>query len=156
VKGNANGQIKATSAVISASHFPVEWPDDPDSEPPPGKQLAQALLDDMLRTSFFRAPKATLDDHSYEHSSWCFRIVARSASYWVDLEGDSDRRQKTTRWRVSIRKYRGVLKELFGSPDYDVPDECLLLLKESICRVFGIDQIEWLTERAAMAAFFDP
>lgn len=147
--------MKATSAMIDAPRFPVVWSDNPDLDPPPGRDIAQSLLDELLKSGRVQARQQTIGDRDYEHAVWFFDVVFGGADFVVHLEGHPDDRQNTT-WRIWITKSRGIIRSLFGGRDsrFDVPDDCLRLMEKTIALVFGVGQIQWITEDQAVAKFW--
>jgi hypothetical protein len=145
--------MKATSAILKSPRFPVVWTDDRD--PPPGKEAAQALFGDLLVDSRVRANYRTIDDNDYEHSSWFFILTFNNSRFTCFLEGHPDPEHRPGTWRVSITKDLGVFQALFGRRDtsFEVPDDCLKLLEDSICRVFEVEGLHWLTEDEALGKF---
>ncbi|HEY3898302.1 MAG TPA: hypothetical protein VGM54_06800 [Chthoniobacter sp.] len=146
--------MKATSTLIDSPRFPVERSGGNKANPPPGKHVAQALLDDLLATGRAVASRKKLENKDYNHASWYFDFDFENDKFQIFLEGNVDVR-KATLWRVCMTRVDGIMGALHGNREalFEVPDDCLKLLQESICRVFGVSEVRWLDEEEAAAEF---
>ena len=148
-------KMKATTAHVRSSRFPIEWSDEPDIDPPPGRQAAQALLDELRTSDRVKMQGPLVQDHYYEHSAWFFFFEFDKVSCTVFIEASVV--DGSDLWLISVAKNRTMLKALFGKREgrFEIPDECLELLASSVCRAFEVSEVRWLTEDEAGEVFWN-
>lgn len=146
--------METPSALIRSLRFPIEWGDKPDSTPPPGRQAAQALLDELLRRDSIKPVIRTVAEDYYEHSAWYFWFGWADAEFTVYVEASVT--ESSNMWWVSISRKVGLWRSLFGKRGESsrVPEGCLELLGASIRQVFDVNEVNWLSAKDASVRFW--
>jgi hypothetical protein len=147
--------MKPTTALITTARFPEKWPEDPDASPPPGRAVAQAVLDSLLSTGCVTSLTRQIDGHGHEHNMWFFDFDFDSHAYHVEIAPGVIETTVST-WMIAISRSRGILGALFGKREgyFEVPDHCLDLVAKSLCNVFGIDHVRFMTADEADREFY--
>jgi hypothetical protein len=146
--------MKATHALIRSDRFPCVQSEDPDRDPPPGREFAQALLDAFADNGASpRKPK--VEDRDWEHSTWFFWVVWQENEFRIDLELSPHDTIPPT-WHFGIARVRGVFRALFGGRQgrFDVPDGFLHLAGEVLRRTAECETVTWITEDQAVDALW--
>jgi hypothetical protein len=146
--------MKATHTLIQSDRFPCVWSDEPDRDPPPGREFSQALLDEFGRTgASFRKPKIGNDD--WEHSSWFLSVNWHGHEFQIDVEPSPHDTTRPT-WHIGIARVRGMIRAIFGGREsrFDVPDQFLSEVGGILQHSAGCGPITWITEDAAVEALW--
>lgn len=146
--------MKATHALIQTGRFPCLCSEEPERDPPPGREFAQALLEQFSRYGMSpRSPKVA--DGDWEHSSWFFWVVWRGHEFQIDLEASPHDTTPPT-WHFGIARVRGMLRAIFGGRDgrFDIPDEFLHEAGAILQQTAGSAPIAWITEDQAVEALW--
>ena len=147
--------MKPSTALITSSRFPVNWPDDPDASPPPGREVAQAILDSLFSSGQVSLRSRTIDGDDHEHNMWFFAFDFEGNAYDINVAGALDNRTANT-WRIDVTNQVGIFRALFGKREnyHLVPDDCLDLVAKSLCHVFHIVQVKFMTADEADREFY--
>ena len=83
-------RLDNVTLLIDTRRFPKVWhPEGGDSNPPPGREFAQALLEGFRSRSVLTIEESVEED-MWEHGYWCFRVVHEGWRYWIRLEPVGD------------------------------------------------------------------
>ncbi len=146
--------MKATHALIQSDRFPCVWSEEPDRDPPPGREFAQALLEQFGRSgASLRNPQVQEDD--WEHSSWFFWVNWRGQEFQIDLE-PSPHDSTPPSWHIGIARVRGGFTATFRGREsrFDISDEFLRVAGSILQHTAGCDVIAWITEDQAIDALW--
>ena|SRR2546421_8204003 len=142
--------MNATHALIQSDRFPFVWSEEPDRDPPPGREFAQALLEQLGRSGASpRHPK--VEDDDWEHSSWFFWVAWHSQEFQIDVE-PSPHDTTPPSWHIGITRKRGVFRAILGGREsrFDVPDEVLRAVAAALQHTAGCGAFAWITEDQAV------
>jgi hypothetical protein len=148
--------MNATHALIQSDRFPCAWSEEPDRDPPPGREFAQALLEQLGRSGTSpRSPKVKDDD--WEHSSWFFWVTWRNQEFQIDVE-PSPHDTTPPDWHIGVTRKRGLLRAIFGGRKsrFDVPDEFLRTVAAALQHTADCGAIAWITEDQAVDILWGP
>jgi hypothetical protein len=148
----ANLGMRATHAIIQSDLFPCVWSDEPDRDPPPGRDFAQALLEQFGRQGASLG-KPKVEDDDWEHSSWFIWVIWQGHKYQIDIE-PAPHDTTPPRWHIGIARVQGMLRAIFGSREsrFEVPDEFLRGVGTALPHIAGCEPISWITEDEAIDA----
>jgi len=146
--------FKATHSLFHAPKFSAEWGDPSDGDPPPGRELAQALLEQISRAVHGKEPERNIGANDWENTAWFFWIRFREHVYQVDIEA-SPKDDAPTLWHIGVSQVRGLLRALLTSRRrrFDVEDEFLQIVSNALTSIANVNNIEWLTEDEAVDRF---
>ena len=146
--------MKATHALIQSNRFPCVWSEQPEIDPPPGRDFVQALLSEFVARGA-STPKPYIGDRDWEHSSWFFWVTWQEDEFQIDLEASANDTNPPT-WHFGIARVRRVLRAIFGSREdrFEVPAEFLSIAGEVLQQVAGCETVAWITEDQAIAALW--
>lgn len=147
--------MKATNTIFQTGRYRCEWPDQPDSDPPPGRDFAQDLLTRLGAHPGVTLPIDTVEIDSWEHSSWYFFASWRGHDYHITLEPCPETTEPLT-WRVDVFRSRQLADFLFGGRNFrfKVEDEFLQIVESSLKELTGCPEITWITESEAITRFW--
>jgi hypothetical protein len=141
--------MNPTAVLLQTNQFSAEWRENPDQDPPPGHELADALLK-QLRASGAESQLESLPSDWFEHSNWYFSVTWRIVTYDFRVELSLEETVPPT-WMISFAKSIGVLHALFGKRErcYDVDPEFTALVEMCVATITGIKSLAWITEDEA-------
>lgn len=146
--------MNPTAVLLQTNQFPAEWGENPDQDPPPGYELASALLK-QLRASGADSKLETLPIDWFEHANWYFSVSWHGVTYDFRVELSLEETVQPT-WMISFAKSMGVLHALFGKRErcYEVDPEFTALVGMCITTTTGINSFEWITEDEATTIIY--
>jgi hypothetical protein len=146
--------MKSTFLLLQTNRFPVEWGDDGDASPPPGREFADALLKRLLQAGA-RSRLHEVPADWWEHSNWFFSVNWREKTYDLTVEASPNDTAPPT-WAVGVSKAHGLFKALFGKADsrYEVNDEFLQEVHDCVMDSAAVNELKWVTADEAIEHFW--
>jgi len=150
--------MNATHALIQSDRFPCVWSEQPDADPPPGREFAQALLE--VFTARGASPhKSGIGDRDWEHSSWFFRVTWQGDGYQIFLEpSPHDTTSPTWHLKMGFTTAHGqsqLLALFWSRKRKDANTEAFRrLTAEVLQHVAGCGTVAWITEDQAIEALW--
>jgi hypothetical protein len=143
--------MKATHTILQSDRYLCAWSENPDRDPPPGRELAQDLLQKILIAGGNPASNQRVGDSDWEHSSWFFIVRWLDCEYQIDVEPSATDSLPPT-WHIGIARVRGVWRSLFGSRDFrfEVDDGFMQIVASSLETIAACGTVAWITEDQAV------
>lgn len=132
--------------VVHCDRFQQDWGEG-DSSPPPGLDLAQALLSRLaLHDPALPLYSATVGEDHWEHSNWYFWVKWKTEEYQIDVEAVPESHGI---WLISATRVNiGLLRALFGGNDArGVDEDFLLVLHDAIKAVTANADAKWINDK---------
>jgi hypothetical protein len=130
-----------------------------DSEPPPGRDLAQAwgaaLEEAGLTVVGLQDKPSDPRNDRWEHSYWFFYVTHDRTEYFVQVECVWDEDDRRGYWIVSLTKKVGCLRSIIVSPRSAValPNDLQRLIEQAIERIAEPQEMIWVTDEQADASW---
>lgn len=146
--------MNPTATLLSTDRFPSDWSDDPDSDPPPGFEFADALLKALV-ASGATSRNDSLPADWFEHSNWFFSVDWNGDSYRFRVERSLEDTEPP-QWMVAFSKHLGVFGSLFGKRErrFEVNEDLKGAVAQCLSSLTGVDQIDWITEDDATRVIY--
>lgn len=138
---------KATHALLRSLQFDCVWSENPDRDPPPGREFAQAMAEQINASGDLGlCPK--VGDRDWEHSSWFFNFRWQKQAFCLWLE-PSVQDLEPPLWHLAVSKDCGFLRAFFGGNKgrHDVPDDLLSLVDLAAQKVARCAPLEWISRK---------
>ncbi len=141
--------MKRTAVLIQTDRFSGQWPDGPDREPPPGRDLADSLLKSFVRNGGY-ASRTSIPSDWYEHACWHFWIDFNNEHYGIYVECSPVNTTPPT-WIICVDKPLGCIGSFFKKSimRYEVENSMLNLAEQCILEVTGLESVVWHTDDEA-------
>ena len=147
--------MPGNNAVISSDRFDQTWSDNPDADPPPGRDLADALLKAYSTEPGCSTTRQAVGDDDWEHTYWFIWVKHVEVEYRIDVECTLVPEEKPGKWRLIFSRQRGLLRSLFCKPsDDELPLEFRELTERLLKKITGTPAVEWLPHNEGQEAVY--
>ena len=140
-----NKKMKNNIAIICKNHIRTEI-DNPESDPPPGKEIANSLLNIFSKTENCKVRNTEVEDDDWEHSYWFIWVFFKNEEYRLHIDSPIETNENNKNlWMISIYKEMNFFKKLF-TKETDVNNEFKNVIESIIENQFTETTIKWLTD----------